>query len=331
MGNGDPTRDNATVAVTVGDCNSCDGNLINAAFHRNNRERDNRDLGHIDRGETKIEIEDLDASTLKTLEFFLTDTDDICITDITVLLGPEPSGTGQAEGLIINAGHLGYLTRYVPQAFRGRNECMWFGDENDSITNMKFNWAAALTCRDNFFLHSSTDYAKCLSYAMHSFDFKRDGKFWRYNFSGLLPYYQRHPYQHISSRSLGENVFDLQDGGTDNYNVINVDDFEYASTPQLLDFSLDGRIHSVANPTKCLEAGSRGTLYQKAYLYDCHDGAWQQWTYTTSGRIRNRHHGKYLGVAWCGQKINEGKRSIELRWYEDSQCGEAQKWLVRGA
>jgi len=51
----------------------------------------------------------------------------------------------------------------------------------------------------------------------------------------------------------------------------------------------------------------------------------------TSGRLKNRHHGKYLGVSWCGEKLNEGMRSSELRNYEDGDCGEAQKWTVRGA
>ena len=89
-----------------------------------------------------------------------------------------------------------------------------------------------------------------------------------------------------------------------------------------------GRIRSIINNDYCLEAGTRGALYAKAYVYRCHSGRWQQWEFRSDGRIKNKGNGWYLGVAYCGTKSDPNKQQLELRHYEDGSCGTAQKWSI---
>jgi len=78
---------------------------------------------------------------------------------------------------------------------------------------------------------------------------------------------------------------------------------------------------------KCLEAGNTDTLYSKAFIFDCHSGQHQQWWALNNGRYQNKkYRGRYLGVAYCGERSD--KRSLELRSLErgNTQCGCAQTW-----
>ena len=78
---------------------------------------------------------------------------------------------------------------------------------------------------------------------------------------------------------------------------------------------------------KCMEAGDTDTLYAKAFVWDCHSGQHQQWWALNNGRYQNKKYkGRYLGVAYCGERSDY--RLLELRSLErgNSQCGCAQKW-----
>jgi hypothetical protein len=156
--------------------------------------------------------------------------------------------------------------------------------------------------------------------------FSELGKIWRYSYKSppILPNGFSDPYRMIKhSQNIGL-CFDLQNYVTDNGTPINLISCSN-NNAQRFDIDSQGRIRSFENPTKCVEAGSAGTLYGKLYIHDCHNGDWQRWSYSSDGRIRNVHHGKYIGVAYCSVKQST---PLELRWYEDGACGAAQKWVV---
>ena len=49
----------------------------------------------------------------------------------------------------------------------------------------------------------------------------------------------------------------------------------------------DGTIRPSIDSNKCLEAGRTPSLYEKAYVWDCHSGSWQKWDRPINGRIRS--------------------------------------------
>ena len=161
---------------------------------------------------------------------------------------------------------------------------------------------------------------------------KRSGGYTRWTYGTYsndvrdLPSWLRNPFRRIGNKYNGRSM-DLHQGRTSNMQPVNLRR-NRGSDEAAQDWDIDrkGRIRSRVNPRKCLEAGKDGYLYRKVFLYDCHDGLWQRWDFFTDGRIRNKHHRFYLGVAYCGTNSDPNKQSIELRNYEGGQCGEAQKW-----
>ena len=116
--------------------------------------------------------------------------------------------------------------------------------------------------------------------------------------------------------------FDVKDFKMHNGNPIHLTNCRN-NNAQRFRFDSSGRIKSIINPNKCIEAGEYGTLYRKLFIWDCHSAAWQRWYRYTDGRIKNAHHGKYIGLAWCRAT---DKQPLELRWKEDGSCGNTQKW-----
>ena len=112
-----------------------------------------------------------------------------------------------------------------------------------------------------------------------------------------------------------------------NYNMDNGNPIQLISckdvTAQKFRFDSRGNIRNIINPNKCIEAGIAGTLYQNLFIYDCNGKDWQRWYRYADGRIKNAHHGKYIGLSWCRTR-NESP--IELRWREHGSCGNTQKW-----
>jgi hypothetical protein len=156
--------------------------------------------------------------------------------------------------------------------------------------------------------------------------FSVGGKIIRYRYNSYqpeLPIWWKDPYRMIRHKANGGLCFDVQNYGTENLTPINLINFS-GNTAQRFDIDSDGRIRSFLNPMKCIKAGASGTLYGKLYLYNCHGGPWQQWSFLSDGRIWNVGHGKYISLAYCSVKHNT---PIELRDYENGSCGEAQKWL----
>ena len=194
--------------------------------------------------------------------------------------------------------------------------------------NFKIHWPSALICRNNFFVHNSNDYAKCLTHAMYSYDYRSGGENRRvnFNFDGL-PSIIRSPYRRVVNRGKSACI-DLQNYDTKNLQPINLINCKNGVNAQLWDYDSDGRLRSVINPTKCLEAGKNGGLYDKVFIWDCHDGLHQKWHYYSSGRLKSKAYDKYLGVAYCG--TNPSNTRLELRNYEDGYCGETQKWTLNG-
>ena len=337
---GTPKNDDANMMVKVADQNYADGNALCFAFHRSNHETDRRCMGFIKRGEEKDKTEDLDAAHLWTLEIYINDVDDVCVEGMAIELGPEPSGTGRTETLVLDGGVLAYMTSSNRNMYRGN--CLWIGDWKNSLTNMKINWPSALRCRDNFYAHTSADFGICMKRTVKYLTYSDGSRKLGWNFgSGNLPSSMKFPYKTMINRrnyfdfpnpfeknpnpGLGLFAIDLSNANTKNGSRI-VYWPSHGGANQKWHLGDDGRIRSVLNPSKCLEAGKNGDLYAKAFIWDCNNASHQQWT-LQNGRLRNRHHGMYLGIAWCGEKLHDkSKRWVELRHYEDGGCGSAQRW-----
>lgn len=86
-------------------------------------------------------------------------------------LNREPSGTGSKEKISIAAPIFAYITnsRVITKS-NGGEGCLYFGDAEGAIGNFEFHWPSALTCHKNFASYLSTDYAKCLTWAMYKYD-----------------------------------------------------------------------------------------------------------------------------------------------------------------
>ena len=100
----------------------------------------------------------------------------------------------------------------------------------------------------------------------------------------------------------------------------------------------DGRIRSMANLDKCLEAGNNVDLHARLKVWDCHDGIHQQWEVTPEGKIRSKKHkDKYIGVAGGCDGINSGDRLEMQQNFPHStnniyyDCKRQQMWVFRGS
>lgn len=157
--------------------------------------------------------------------------------------------------------------------------------------------------------------------------------------NGLKLLYEDIDGDFIRNRRIGKNI-DLHNYVTTNRQPILLWEPNFSNDKGIAQRwikALDGTIRSEININKCLEAGKAGKLYAKAYIYDCHGGAWQKWDFLPDGRIRNRYHKKYLGISYCGDRFslavstgNTLYRALELRNFDSSgECAEAQKWYWR--
>ena len=139
-----------------------------------------------------------------------------------------------------------------------------------------------------------------------------------------------HSFARIRNKRVSNMYIDLAGGNTNNGSPV-VLWRSNNSKNQQWHLKADGTIRSSLDSSICLEAGINPSLYTKVFIWKCNGGSWQKWTRQGSGRLKNRGHGYYLGVAWCGERasISDIKtRALELRRYENGDCGEAQKWIV---
>jgi hypothetical protein len=318
---GTPSNDDAWWAVEAGDSSYADGNSLGISYHRSG-EVDKDSLGFIKRGQVKESREDLDAKHLIAIELRVENTDDVCVKNMLFRVGKQPSGTGKVEELSIPAPVFSYITK--TPLHNTKQMCIYFGDFEGAIGNFMFHWPSALTCQKNFGAYFTLDYAKCLTWAMYRYDVRRNGRYMRSDFGTRisLPSYYRSPMNDIHSRGVSSLCVDLKGRNLSNRTPVTLHKCNRQGN-QKFDFDVDGRLRSALDPTKCVEAGKRGDLYAKLYIYDCHNGKWQQWQRYTNGRIKNKHHGKYIGTAYCKR---ESGSALELRWREDGPCGEAQKF-----
>lgn len=133
----------------------------------------------------------------------------------------------------------------------------------------------------------------------------------------------------LMNRRYKDRVADLHENKNQNFQEVNMrNKRNYYHPAQRWYVDSMNRIHHV-NSNYCLEAGVDGALYKKAYVYKCHNGKWQQWDFRSDGRIRNKHHGYYLGVAYCDE--HPVYERLELRNYDTGSCGEAQRWYFTKA
>jgi hypothetical protein len=100
------------------------------------------------------------------------------------------------------------------------------------------------------------------------------------NYQPELPISLKDPYWPIRHKANVGLCFDVENYRTDNFTPINLINCS-SNTAQRFDIDSDGRIRSFLNPMKCIEVGASGSLYGKLYLFDCHGGHWQQWTFSS--------------------------------------------------
>lgn len=89
-----------------------------------------------------------------------------------------------------------------------------------------------------------------------------------------------------------------------------------------------GRLRSEANLNKCIEAGSRGYLYDDLFIWDCHNGVHQQWVWQHDGRIRNKSYEKYIGVIrGCNGVYSGDILELYNKVTGGGNCEGHQKWV----
>ena len=173
-GLGDSESDNAWLTITTGTTDYAEGNALAIAYHRAG-ERDNDRFGWIGKGESKVSWEDLDSKLLREVELYLVDNNDICIRNIIVTVGKEPSGTGLREQIDIPAW---ILSAIIERPMRP--DCVWFGDHEASLTNFKSHWPTALQCYKDYFRRDDNSYFNCFTWAMDRYDLIVNGRFERW-------------------------------------------------------------------------------------------------------------------------------------------------------
>ena len=88
-----------------------------------------------------------------------------------------------------------------------------------------------------------------------------------------------------------------------------------------------GRIRSKVNLNKCIEAGV--DLNKELFIYDCHDGIWQQFE-LIEGRLRSkRNNGKYIGVSGGCDGVGQRDRLVP-QTDMSGDCKWQQKWWFEG-
>lgn len=80
-----------------------------------------------------------------------------------------------------------------------------------------------------------------------------------------------------------------------------------------------GLIRSKLNINKCLEENK---------IWDCHGDAWQQWELSSDGRLRNKHHNKYLGVSNGCDGVSSGDKTQLQTKYTSGNCARQQQWVT---
>ena len=145
-------------------------------YHRYG-ERDNDSLGTVGRGQTETWREDLDSKHLRHVELYLHRDDDICIKNLVLTVGKEPSGKGNMRQITIPAWVLSRITDSPMSP-----DCVWFGDGNGSLANFKFYWPKALQCYESYFRRGDRSYYNCFTWAMDRHDKVVNGRIrrWRW-------------------------------------------------------------------------------------------------------------------------------------------------------
>lgn len=132
-------------------------------------------------------------------------------------------------------------------------------------------------------------------------------------------------YKIVKSSFWSTMCFDVKNYSTRNGNPIQLTSCS-GNNAQLFRFDSGGRIRSILNQNKCISGGTAGTLHGKLFIWDCNNGAHQRWYRYTSGRIRNAHHGRYIGVDRACNVPSYSQRYLSLKSYDGGPCSRAQKW-----
>lgn len=317
---GDSKVDDVWISIELGKNGEAGGNSLEVKYHGIDGEVDQNTLARMGSGIFASWREDLTTRQLHAIEIYVDETDGMCVRNFGFTVGPEVSGTGQKELLVIPAEAISYLTG---ASIFGNDGCVNFGDDEHSIGNFKFHWPSALTCYKNYIRYPAQEYAECLRHALYGYDIKSGDTYTHHAHSDSpsLPSDLSSPFKPLWSYGV-PICMDLANYNTDNGNAVTLVECS-GNDAQLWDFDLQGRIRSKIDPTKCIESGAEGVMYQKLYIWDCHNEDWQRWLFRENGRIQNAYNSMYMGLSYCRKEIGT---QLELRHYEDGDCSNAQEW-----
>ena len=137
-------------------------------------------------------------------------------------------------------------------------------------------------------------------------------------------------YRDIESDLDRDLCWDVNGGKTHNGNHVWLWNCKSANSQKFYMDSL-GRIRSKLDTNKCLEAGTGVDLYAKMFIWDCHDGLWQQWEMTSDRKIRSKKNGRYIGVSGgCNGVSKRGRLEMHDEFSGTGDCARQQKWHFSG-
>jgi len=341
-------RDDAHVTISASDMvNHAGGNSLEITWIQNQGGRHHDSLGSLDAGETDTWSEDLAGGDLSDVILHVDETNDICTSSIVFTTGPEVSSTGKTEVLTLP----GYVIQgIIGTPAKNNVDCVWFGDESNSLTKFHFHWPTALTCRDNHFSIDHLHYMKCLKdWAMrriegyisgsHKSIFVKDHIQTIHSSKRCLDVHKRNMNIYLSSNCHdGSNQMWYYKESTKQirtrYNNKCIDwhlgnNNAYAGschdkTNQKWIYTSDGTLHSVRNRNKCLHMHTRNL---NLIVYNCNGGSNQKFSfqgndYFTRNRYfmnkknKNRCIALSGNIASSGSKVEVGhcNNSAEQQW-----------------
>eukprot|EP00956_Cyclotella_meneghiniana_P028176 scaffold64960_cov44-Cyclotella_meneghiniana.AAC.1 len=138
----------------------------------------------------------------------------------------------------------------------------------------------------------------------------------------------------IFRNGLSDNLcMDVKDGNASNSNAIQLWTCNSSNSQKWYLDSL-GLIHSTLDGNKCVgnTHGADGNVYAKLIIFDCRpDFSHQQWEVMPDGRIRNKHFGRYIGVANGCSGVSKGKElEIQESLSIGGNCELQQEWIIDG-
>lgn len=141
-------NDNAVISVKAGQADEGGGDAIHVRFHLFGGGTDDKNMGQIERAETIKKTEDLDndSGDVEFVELRLdSDTNDVCMEEVVFAINHGKTDSNLEEQFEFSAPLLNAIFG-GRAAFDSDHACLWFGDEEGSLSNFKFSWPGLRSC-----------------------------------------------------------------------------------------------------------------------------------------------------------------------------------------